>query len=152
MLDPYVLHLTRQHGMIPAEPLAGIAREIGSGIALFPRWVVRVCAIAWGLAVVVYVIYCADLLRRGRLSDLLGTPGLMMSTLCLVPALAWYGTKRIRFTRIRKIMLKHLRCPHCGYDIRELPTAPEDNATVCPECGCAWILDSHLSCGGRADD
>ena len=40
-------------------------------------------------------------------------------------------------------MLKHLRCPHCGYDIRGLPTAPEDVATECPECGCAWRLEDE---------
>jgi transcription initiation factor TFIIIB Brf1 subunit/transcription initiation factor TFIIB len=37
-------------------------------------------------------------------------------------------------------MLKHLRCPHCGYDLRGLAADPEDGATVCPECGCAWRL------------
>ena len=36
---------------------------------------------------------------------------------------------------------RFLRCPHCGYDIRGLPTDPEDGATICPECGCAWQLD-----------
>jgi hypothetical protein len=141
MLDPYVLHLTRQHSVIPAEPLAKIAHEVRSGIEHFPRWVVRVCAIAWGLAVVVYVIYCVDLLRRGRLSDLFGAPGIMMSSLCFLPALLWYGAKRLRFARICKAMLQHLRCPYCGYDIRSLPTDPEDGATVCPECGCAWKLN-----------
>ena len=33
-----------------------------------------------------------------------------------------------------------LRCPHCGYDLRELPGDPDDGATVCPGCGCAWKL------------
>jgi transcription initiation factor TFIIIB Brf1 subunit/transcription initiation factor TFIIB len=40
-------------------------------------------------------------------------------------------------------MLKHRRCPHCGYDIRGLPVDPQDGATVCPECGCAWELPSE---------
>ena len=141
MLDPYVLHLTRQRSVIPAEPLAEIAREVRSGIEHLPRWVVRVCAIVWGLAVLVYVVYCVDLLRRGRLSDLFGTPGIMMSSLCFLPALFWYGAKHLRFARTRETMLKHLRCPHCGYDLRMLPTDPEDGATTCPECGCAWRLD-----------
>jgi hypothetical protein len=38
-------------------------------------------------------------------------------------------------------MLKHRRCPHCGYDLRLLPIDSNDGATVCPECGCAWSLD-----------
>ena len=39
------------------------------------------------------------------------------------------------------VMLQHLRCPHCGYDLRLLPTDPKDGASVCPECGCAWRLE-----------
>ena len=31
---------------------------------------------------------------------------------------------------------------NAGYDLRQLPVDPEDRATVCPECGCAWILDA----------
>ncbi len=146
-LDPYVLHLTRQHGTIPAEPLTRMAGELGSGIEHLPRWVVRVCAVAWGLAVGVYVLYCIDLLRRSRLADLLGTPGIMMSMLCFVPALAWYSTKLVRLARTCTIMLKHLRCPHCGYDIRGLPVDPQDSCTVCPECGCAWRLDDSHAVG-----
>ncbi len=44
-------------------------------------------------------------------------------------------------TRVRWIMLKHHRCPQCGYDIRLLPADAADGATVCPECGCAWRLE-----------
>jgi predicted Zn-ribbon and HTH transcriptional regulator len=55
-----------------------------------------------------------------------------------------------RVNRIRAAMLAHRRCPHCGYDIRLLPTNPADGATVCPECGSAWILpeDSPASPSG----
>jgi hypothetical protein len=49
----------------------------------------------------------------------------------------WRSGRRARAERVCATMLRHLRCPHCGYDIRGLPTAPEDGATVCPECGCA---------------
>ena len=71
------------------------------------------------------------------------------------PSLLWH-TRRFRDARGKPItlldpytrnllkrydvMLSHLRCPHCGYDIRGLAPAPEDCATVCPACGCAWIL------------
>jgi hypothetical protein len=143
MLDPYVLHITRQHSVIPAEPLAEIARNVGSGIERFPRWVVRCCAIAWGLAVLVYVIYCVDLVCRGRLSELVGTPGIMMLQLWLLPLLFWYAARHLRFARIRQTMLAHLRCPHCAYDLRLLPTDPVDGATICPECGCAWNLEGQ---------
>jgi hypothetical protein len=63
----------------------------------------------------------------------------------LLPPLAglfciWFVSARVRFKWIRRTMLKYRRCPHCGYDIRGLPADPEDGATVCPECGCAWRL------------
>jgi len=54
------------------------------------------------------------------------------------PFAFWIGTRQVRFKRIAGVMLRHLRCPHCGYDLRLLPTDPADGATVCPECGCAW--------------
>jgi hypothetical protein len=57
------------------------------------------------------------------------------------------GARRARHKRIRNIMLQHLRCPHCGYDLRLLPTAPGDGATVCPECGCAWRLPPPATAG-----
>ena len=50
------------------------------------------------------------------------------------------GIKRSRFGKVAVAMLMRLRCPHCGYDLRLLPTDPADGATVCPECGCAWQL------------
>ena len=57
------------------------------------------------------------------------------------------------FGNVMAAMLKHLRCPHCGYDIRELPVDPKDGATVCPECGCAWKLaDSGAAQQGDGDD
>ena len=33
-------------------------------------------------------------------------------------------------------------CPNCGYDLRLLPVDSVDGATVCPECGRAWKLES----------
>ena len=50
----------------------------------------------------------------------------------------WPRRKRLR--RVCRTMLKHLRCPHCGYDLRLLPVDGADGATVCPECGGAWRL------------
>ncbi len=42
--------------------------------------------------------------------------------------------------RVLQLLLKHRLCPHCGYDLRDLPVDPDDGATICPECGCAWRL------------
>ena len=57
----------------------------------------------------------------------------------------WRSGRRARAKLVCAIMLQHLRCPHCGYDLRLLPVDPADGATICPECGCAW----HL--GDKAD-
>ena len=57
----------------------------------------------------------------------------------------WFGMtlgRPIRAPRVLPVMLKHYRCPHCGYDLRNLTADPTDRATVCPECGCAWLLDA----------
>ena len=64
----------------------------------------------------------------------------------------WQSAHRARAKHVCAIMLAHLRCPCCGYDIRGLPTAPEDGATICPECGCAWKLHESQSPGGQGDD
>jgi hypothetical protein len=53
----------------------------------------------------------------------------------------WQSGRRARAKHVCEIMLRHLRCPHCGYDIRGLLTDPNDGATICPECGCAWKLE-----------
>ena len=66
------------------------------------------------------------------------------------PIMILFGARHVRFRRISKVMLRYLRCPHCGYDPRLLPTSPVDGATVCPECGCAWNLDRNSGCATAA--
>ena len=56
----------------------------------------------------------------------------------------WIVSRQARSKRIQFAMLKFRRCPHCGYDIRLLPADPTDGATVCPECGCAWLIDDAV--------
>ncbi len=62
---------------------------------------------------------------------------------CFCPWVICFAIKRKRFDNVTEAMLKYSRCPHCGYDLRMLPVDPEDGATVCPECGCAWELPSE---------
>lgn len=62
----------------------------------------------------------------------------------------WLMASQIRSRRTQAVMLKHRRCPHCGYDIRGLPTDPDDGATICPECGCACQLARDTSPRGAA--
>ena len=64
----------------------------------------------------------------------------------------WQSARRARAKHVCAIMLRNLRCPRCGYDIRGLPADTEDGATICPECGCAWMLDDDRGGGVRGDD
>ncbi|UCG16525.1 MAG: hypothetical protein JSV19_00505 [Phycisphaerales bacterium] len=142
LLDPYLLHKLRRHDVIPAEPLADIARAVGSGWVKAGRmifttvWpVVLVCLVIahvakWGGGLAVHP-------RELRLWIVL--------LVCFATnvALVWFFSRSGRLQRVCKVMLKHLRCPHCGYDIRGLPTDATDKATICPECGCAWHLRSR---------
>ena len=63
-----------------------------------------------------------------------------MFFLCAIPWIMRFNIKKRRFGKVGAAMLKYLRCPHGGYDLRLLPTDPVDGATVCPECGLAWKL------------
>ncbi len=70
--------------------------------------------------------------------------------LLIWPFIVWGALRKKRFGKMAGAMLSHLRCPHCGYELRGLPASSEDGATVCPECGCAWLLDTGSN--GGADE
>ncbi|MCP4250014.1 MAG: hypothetical protein GY778_23480 [bacterium] len=89
--------------------------------------------------VVVLVVHLIRVFRAGGMAWPL-PKWLFLAQLWVVPFALWVAGRRVRAQRIRPVMLAHRRCPHCGYALRGLPTAPEDGATVCPECGCAWLL------------
>jgi len=141
-IDPVAMHLLRRYDVIEADDLCRIATDIDSSelkkrrrFALFAPIMVMIAL--GGFFGYFYVF------GRWRGWD----PVLIMAVCLYVswPFVALYRgfrkARRARWERICGAMLKHLRCPHCGYDIRGLPVDPEDGATVCPECGCAWRLE-----------
>ena len=144
LLDPYELNLLRKYEVIPAETLRLIAGQLGFGL---PRWqgrtyVAIVIAILWIWA----FLFIWNAIRSSGFDTLARVLGLANFILYVVGVVVfWRGGRRARAKHICAIMLRHLRCPHCGYDIRGLPLAPEDGATVCPECGCAWHLDAVIT-------
>ena len=150
VLDPYLLHRLRRHDLIPADPLREIARSTGSGWVKAGRvifttvWpLVLMClAVAhwskWGGGFTVHP-------RELRLWIVL----LVCFAVNIV--LVWFVSRSGRLAKVCKVMLEHLRCPHCGYDLRLLPTDPGDGATICPECGCAWKLGDARANGGHGD-
>lgn len=136
-LDPYELKLRRRYDVIPAEPLRSMAENIGFGLPNYQRRMYILCVLLFFTCVIFLVIWKVV---RGRGMDaaerFLWPANLAVFALGAVQF--WRSGRRARGRYICAVMLEHRRCPHCGYDIRRLPPAPEDGATVCPECGCAW--------------
>ena len=135
-LDPIAMYLLRQHNVIEADVLRAIAHEMGVRITGKER-----ASLVVGVVGALLVI---SLFTNAALTgDIRGAPFAKSASLiflCSIPFAAWYRIKRARFGKVAAAMLKYLRCPHCGYDLRLLPTDPADGATICPECGYAWRL------------
>ncbi|GAF77658.1 unnamed protein product [marine sediment metagenome] len=138
-LDPVALHLLRRHDVIEADALRAIANEKGVRITGAER-----ASLFGGVlgALLVISLFTIALITGGiRNAPLAKSAGLIH--LCSIPWIVWYAIKRRRFGKVAAAMLKYSRCPHCGYDLRLLPTDSGDGATVCPECGCAWQLEGQ---------
>jgi hypothetical protein len=150
-LDPYELHLLRRSDVIPADTLQQIANEVGFGM---PKWQHRgyVACVLIFLACVVFLVVWKLVRRTGvdTVERVLWPVNLAVFGIGAVQF--WRSGRRARAKRICAVMLAHRRCPHCGYDLRMLSTDPDDGATVCPECGCAWGLDQPAAGGDRASD
>jgi hypothetical protein len=145
LLDPYALYLLRRDTMIPKEELADLAAKIGGG---WPRRQRVACFLACFLPLVLIVAVRAARWSRGFALGSLdrNVAVVLLANYALGACIVWWWARRNRLKRVSRTMLEHLRCPHCGYDLRMLPVDASDGATVCPECGCAW----HLAAGGSA--
>ena len=137
-LDPVAMYLLRQHSPIEADVLRVIAHEKGVRITGKERasLIVGLVAAASVVSLFTHAVLTGDI----RNAPIAKSASLVF--LCSIPWFAWYNSKRSRFGKVAALLLKRLRCPHCGYDLRMLPADPEDGATVCPECGCAWKLEA----------
>jgi len=137
LLDPYDLKLLRRDEVIPAELLSKILAEFD--IKTMRR--ARIALI--GLLFVPLLVIGHEVLQwvHGRRFGLFNPEMLGVYVALLLLLNMWRQMKRRRLRRACEILLRHIRCAHCGYDIHGLPVSCEDGATVCPECGCAWMLD-----------
>ena len=139
LLDAYELGVLRRYDVIPADALRLVTDEVGFGLPTWQRRGYFACVLIF-VACVVFLVFWK--LLRGTGLDavewVLWPANLAAFALGAVQF--WRSGRRARAKLVCAAMLKHLRCPHCGYDIRCLPTDPADGATVCPECGCAWRL------------
>jgi hypothetical protein len=142
LTDPVRLHLLNQHTVIPAEVLRSMADEILPGARR--QRLFQLLSVTLGFLVVVggNIIYFRYFSRWKGLDPVNTTIYVLQVVIILSgPFLAYRFAKAKYVSRVASVMLKHRHCPHCGYDIRGLPRHPEDGATVCPECGCAWKLN-----------
>ena len=136
-LDPVAMHFLRQHDCIDADVLRAIANEKGVRITTGERVPLVIGII--GALLVISLFTMALITGDIRSAPFAKSAGLLY--LCCIPWIVWYGLKRKRFCSVTAAMLSRRRCPHCGYDLRLLPPDSADGATVCPECGCAWLLE-----------
>jgi hypothetical protein len=147
-LDPVMMHLLHRPGIIPSDVLREIAQQIGLGITRATRsafWASIVGLACLGIALAI----CMTRLAGGSISTGRFFRNLVPYTGVLCGLFTcWISLRNARHQKIGSVMLQHRRCPHCGYDVRLLPADPADNATVCPECGCAWRLEDDPVAGG----
>lgn len=139
-LDPVMMHLLHRPGIIPSDVLREMARHVGLGITRATRgafWASIIGLVCLGIALAI----CTIRLVGGNISTARFFRSLVPYTAVLCGLFTcWISLRNARHQQIGNVMLQHRRCPHCGYDLRLLPTDPADGATVCPECGCAWHL------------
>ena len=151
-LDPVMMHLLHRPGIMPVGVLQQIAQQVGIGITRATRgvfWASVVGLICLGIALAI----CITRFANGSITATRFARNLIPYT-GVIAGLAgsWIALRSARHQKIGSAMLQHRRCPHCGYDLRMLPVAPEDGATICPECGCAWSLpDMTVGGTGKAD-
>ncbi len=140
-LDPVALHLLQRNEPIERATLLKIVGE--KGIRLSKLEIGSLIAVLVLIVALCIVLTCKHLAGEpwGALLKR-ATPTFYM---LILPFTIWGGIRKKRFNMLAAAMLKHCCCPHCGYDIRALPADPADGATVCPECGYAWLLNKPKS-------
>lgn len=149
-LDPVLLHLRHEHTVIPERPLRAIARQIGPGLTRANQ------VTMWAGIVGLLCLVIGVAILSVRLSN--GTIGVRRFVASLIPLSAvwvtlfafWMGTRGVRFQRTKAVLLEHGYCPHCGYNLEGLELDARDGSTVCPECGCAWLVTPAPSARGSS--
>jgi hypothetical protein len=150
-LDPVTMHLLRRHDVIPSDALQEIAKQVGIGMTQVNRALFWVCLVGLISVVITVPISITSFVRGWMDAFSLALSLLLPNSIWIVLFVLWIRTRNVRRQRIASVMLEHLRCPHCGYDLRLLPVDPKDAATVCPECGCAWMLAGNGGAGVHGD-
>jgi hypothetical protein len=145
VLDPLALQWLHRHDVIPRADLSAIVKDVGPGMR---RWQFRgyLASVVVFFGCLIFLIVRKFVIGMGWSFDTLERflwP-FNLAVFLFSVVMAWRGARRVRSKRVRTVMLRYRRCPHCGYDLRGSPSDPDDGATVCPECGCAWQLDEAV--------
>lgn len=74
------------------------------------------------------------------------TPGWTLPIMFVLMVIFITVGQRERFDRLVPTRLTLGLCPQCLYRLDNVPRE-EDNATVCPECGAAWVLPGKAKKG-----
>ncbi len=148
MIDPINQSMVRRSSEIDGASLDRMAEEITPGAR---RRLCLVTLILGSAALVTLGLMAlnsrtAGTLNWTELADNLADPAYFSIGAYLMFVLPWtiLAEKRKRKHKTFAVLLKHRRCPHCGYSLQGLAVDPVDGATVCPECACAWKLDDPL--------
>jgi len=142
-LDPVRQDLLHLESIIPADTLRMITDELLPGARRQRR--IQLWSMALSFALVVggtfaYFRYFSS--WKGF--DLVNTSIYLLQALLIfgTPFLVLRQAQRQYAGRVKEVMLRHRRCPHCGYDLRGSVRDAKE-LTRCPECGCVWTLTSQ---------
>jgi hypothetical protein len=138
-LDPLELNLLHRHDAIDRDAMRPLVEEIGSGMDDRTRRFLPVLIVGCIAIAAILVVQVVEFAMSGDFRVLFQARNVALANVWFLLLVLWARAKATRFGRVRAVMLKHHRCPHCGYDLRALD-ADEDGATACPECGCAWRM------------
>lgn len=141
MIDPMRMQMLHQDDVIDRATLDEMMEELEPGLSRNLRMTIITIVLGIGaLAVLVFLVWFMNPGRRAGLAKTLThNPGMWIAIVAgvVVPMLA---VRKKHQHRLPALMLKHRRCPHCGYNLSGLNPDDADGATICPECACAWRL------------
>ena len=141
-LDPVAMHVLNYSGTIPVDKLSEIADEIRPKAKR--QGLFQALTVLFGLLFVIGGnVFYFSYFSTWKGLDPIGVTIYVIQFVVIVsgPLIAYRLARGSYANRITPVMLKYSLCPHCGYDLRLLPASPNDGATTCPECGCAWLID-----------
>lgn len=146
MIDPMRMQMLHQHDVIDRKTLDQMMEALEPGLSRNLRMtLITVILGVSALGLLVVLMWFLNPGRRaGLMKALSHNPGMWIGIIAAVVIPVFAARKKHR-PRLPTLLLRHRRCPHCGYDLSGLPADTRDDATVCPECACAWRLGDETA-------